>query len=134
MSHVVKLKGIPLTDLDLLATAAESLGCELVRDQTTHLYYAGNRAKCAHVIRVKNATARTYEIGVLVNKDGTFALQADFFNGGHGLQEMVGEDGKRLFNEYAVQTAIQHLTSRGYRPSRWVNAEGNVVVSTETRF
>ena len=44
MSHVVKLK-LQVRDLSALELAAAELGCELVRDQKTHLYYAGNRAK-----------------------------------------------------------------------------------------
>ena len=64
MSHVVKLK-LQVRDLSALELAAAELGCELVRDQKTHLYYAGNRAKCDHVIRVKGAGAQTYEIGVI---------------------------------------------------------------------
>lgn len=131
MSHVVKLSGIPVTNLDLLAAAAEALGCELVRGQKTHLYYAGNRAKCDHVIRVKDGSARTYEIGVIENRDGAYTLQADFFNGGCGLEEKVGDNARTLFNEYAVQTAMAHLVYEGYRPYRWVNSEGNVVITAE---
>ena len=130
MSHVVKLQ-LQVKDLGALELAANELGCELVRDQKTHLYYAGNRAKCDHVIRVKGAGAQTYEIGVIAKPDGTFELQADFYRGGYGLTDRVGYQAQTLTNEYAVQVAMKHVAEQGYRPYRWVNELNQVVITAE---
>lgn len=130
MSHVVKLK-VQIKNLGALEKAAAELGCELVRGQQEHLYYAGNRAKCDHAIKVTGASEQTYEIGVIAKNDGTYELQADFYNGGYGLVDRVGSQAETLINEYAVQLAMQHVAEQGYRPYRWVNDLNQVVVTAE---
>jgi hypothetical protein len=126
MSHVVKL-AIQVKDLDALGAAAEQLGCELVRDAKTHLYYSGKRAKCSHAIRVKN-NAQAYEIGLVPGENGTWELQADFYNGGRGLATAVGHNAVKLKQEYAVQVAIRHAQRHNRRVHREQRADGSVVL------
>lgn len=126
MSHVVKLQ-IEVKDLDALDAAAQQLGCELVRDAGTHLYYAGSRAECSHAIRVKD-NALAYEIGLIQGENGCWELQADFYMGGNGLAAAVGHNAKKLKQEYALQVAIRHAQRRGLRVQRSVREDGYVVL------
>lgn len=130
MSHIAKLK-LTIKNLTALELAAAELGCELVLGLKQHKYYRGQTAKCDHVIRVKGASAQTYEIGVIENEDGTYSLNADFYQGGHGLVDRVGYNAEKLNNEYAVQVAMAHLSEEGYRPYRWVNEHNQVVITAE---
>ncbi len=126
MSHVVKL-AIQVKDLDALGAAAEQLGCELVRDAKTHLFYAGMRAACSHSIRVKGKTG-AYEIGLVPGENGVWELQADFYQGGKGLAAAVGENAAKLKQEYAVQVAIRNAQRHNRRVQREQRADGTVVL------
>jgi hypothetical protein len=130
MSHVVTIKGIKISDLNCLEEAAKELGCELVRGQKSHLFYAGSRKRCDHAVRVVG-NQRAYEIGVIEQKDGTYTLQADFYNGGLGLVEAVGEKAELLYQEYAVQVDIQAAARRGFRVIERTRLEnGDVILRT----
>lgn len=124
MSHIAKIQ-LQIKDLDALAIAAESLGCELVRDQKDFLWYAGRRNPCDHAIRVKNAQSGTYEIGVIADGEGNYRLECDFWNSG-GLQKIVGAEGQKLRQSYAESAATRQAKRQGFRVQRTVNENGVV--------
>lgn len=124
MSHIAKIQ-LQIKDLDALAAAAESLGCELVRDKKNFLWYAGKRNPCDHVIRVKNAKAGTYEIGVIADGEGNFRLECDFWDSG-GLLPIVGKDAQKLRQGYAESAATRQAQRQGFRVQRTVNENGVV--------
>lgn len=124
MSHIAKIQ-LQIKDLDALADAAESLGCELVRDQKDFLWYARRRNPCDHAIRVKNAQSGTYEIGVIADEEGNYRLECDFWNSG-GLQKIVGAEGQKLRQGYAESAATRQAQRQGFRVHRTVNENGVV--------
>lgn len=124
MSHIAKIH-LEIKDLDALAAAAESLGCELVRGQKDFLWYAGRRNPCDHAIRVKNAKRRTYEIGVIADGEGSFRLECDFWDSG-GLEDIVGAEAKKLRQAYAESAATRQAQRQGFRVQRTVGQNGVV--------
>lgn len=126
MSHIVKLD-VKIKCIESLAKAAQELGCELVRDQKTHRSYGNRPGKCDHAIRVKDV-AGAYEIDVVKNAEGGYDLQADFFAGGRGLAERVGNGAAKLRQEYAAQVAIKQARKMGKRVTRSVQENGNIVL------
>lgn len=120
MSHTTKLSLI-VKDLTSLAAAAKALGGELVRDAKTFVYFAGNKEACDHAIRFPNTNG--YEIGVIKNAKG-FDLRADFW--GNHLGKVVGQDGNKLKQQYALAVAKKHCT--GYRLSITTKEDGTIVI------
>lgn len=130
MSHVATVD-LHVKDLDALAKAAEECGCELVREQKRYKWYgksvgdyplptgftAEDLGKCEHAIRVKNGNGNAYEVGVCKRRDGKpgYTLLWDFWNGGYGLQNAIGADGKALRANYAVETTVKTLRAKGCR-------------------
>lgn len=131
MSHVVQIE-LEIKDLDALAKSAEQLGLELVRGQQTYKWYghsvgdypipngftANDLGKCEHALRVKG-NPRAYEIGLVRTrgKVGSYTMLWDFYGGGFGLQEKVGDDAVKLQNEYAAQVSMRQMQRKGYRVS-----------------
>ncbi|MHB0961104.1 MAG: hypothetical protein ACYC0X_21860 [Pirellulaceae bacterium] len=114
MSHITKIKTRKdITSLDTLERACRLLGTvELVRNAKEHKYWMGQLAPCEHKIRVVN-NEEAYEIGVV--KDGDkWALNADFFIGGKGLEEAVGPKGGKLLQAYAVVDGIEAFQLNGF--------------------
>ncbi|MER3425254.1 MAG: hypothetical protein C4293_20535 [Nitrospiraceae bacterium] len=60
---------------------------------------------------------RAYEIGVVKRRDGRpgYALLWDFWKGGFGMQEKVGENADRLKQAYAVEVAKKAARCAGLR-------------------
>lgn len=114
MSHITKIEARhDITSLDKLERACRLLGSvELVRDITQHKYWAGQLAPCDHKIRVVGNDA-AYEIGV-VKDGGKWALNADFFLGGHGLSDAVGHNAGKLQQAYAVVDGIDAFQLHGF--------------------
>jgi hypothetical protein len=143
MSHVAEMKA-EINDLDALEAACKSLGLELVREQKTYRWWGhsvgdyplpqgfkeSDLGKCEHAIRIPH-NHEAYEIGVCQRRDGQpgYTLLWDFYNGGYGMEQKVGQDGIKLQDEYAVQTAIMQLTSEGYQVEVERTQEGRAVVT-----
>ncbi|MBB4635929.1 hypothetical protein [Longimicrobium terrae] len=125
MSHIATVN-LDVLDLDALAQAAQRLGLELVRDQKTYRWYGVNLGgntlpagfsaedlgRCDHALRLVGAEEMhpaPYEIGVSRRRDGQpgYLLFWDFWAGGFGLQARVGENCRRLRQEYACVQAMQ---------------------------
>lgn len=140
MSHVATVD-VTIEDLAALKLACKELGLEFVEGQKTYRWYgrwmndySGQDAaykhgiepkdygKCEHAIRIpgnKNA----YEVGVARGNDGKLHLIWDFFAGGYGLMEAIGDNAGKLRREYALQVGMKEMQRKGFRTAREVNAE-----------
>lgn len=141
MSHVAEMD-MEIKDLEALDAACKQMGLELVRDQKTYKWWGHSvgdyplpkgfkeqdLGKCDHAIRIPG-NREAYEIGVMPRRDGRpgFTMLWDFYNGGYGMEKMVGHEGNKLKQEYAVQTAMKNVP-RGYRVSRERQADGRVFI------
>lgn len=144
MSHVATID-LVIEDLDALAKACDELGLELRRGQTSFKWFgqwvndydANNAAyrngistddygRCEHAIAVKG-NDQAYEIGLVKAADGRgYKLVFDFFAGGYGLMEKVGNDCDKLRQEYAVSKATITAHKQGYRVLRAPQPDGKI--------
>lgn len=142
MSHVVAVKAF-VTDLDILAVVADTLGFEFVRDATTHAWYgryvgdfdgataaASNGHKpehfgtCLHKLRRKDHERGDYEIGVVARVDGGtgFELVYDSWGqSGKRIEQLAGKNLTALKQELSLATAARQLMKQGYRVVRSIN-------------
>lgn len=141
MSHVATVD-LHVKDLDALAAAAQDCGCELIRGQESYKWFgksvgdyplpegfaAQDLGKCAHAIRIPGA-ANAYEVGVVARRDGKpgYTLLWDFWRGGFGLQDKIGDGAKKLRAAYAVQVAVKKLRATGARVTI-TKQEGKTVI------
>ncbi|MEW6545048.1 MAG: DUF1257 domain-containing protein [Nitrospirota bacterium] len=143
MSHVAIID-IEIKDLEALKMACRDLGLEFVADQRTYRWYGRSvgdypppegftvqdLGKCEHAIRVPG-NAQAYEIGVAKRRDGRpgWTLLWDFWNGGYGLQEKVGEKAVRLTQAYSGHAAIRAAQRLGFHClGRTTAADGTVEI------
>lgn len=141
MSHVSAVD-LEIVDLECLEKAAEILGLELVRNQSTYRWwgkwvndYHGTDAaykngvdpkdygRCVHALRVKG-NPNAYEVGLINRPDGRpgYLPVWDFF-GSHGraLRDKIGKDGILLKQEYSLQVGMRDMARKGFRVERRVN-------------
>jgi hypothetical protein len=146
MSHVT-LIDLHIKDLDALKTAAKMLGLEFVENQKTFKWYgrsvgdypmptgftAADMGRCDHAIRIPG-NAGAYEVGVVRRRDGKpgYALMWDFWNGGYGLRDKIGNNGDKLRQGYSEAVATNKLRAMRFRVQRTVTPQGKVVL-TATR-
>ena len=132
---------IQITDLDALKAAASDLGLEFREGQRAYRWYGSYQGdyplpkgvkkndlgKCDHALSVPdNPTA--YEVGV-VHDGNHYQLCWDFWNGGHGLQDLIGEGGHKLLQKYTEKVVEKSLAKKGFRTtSRTVAADGTVQI------
>lgn len=123
ISHVAKIS-LEIQSLDALKAACKRLGLEWKENQKTYAWYGRHvgdypipegfttqdMGKCDHAIRVPGAS---YEVGV-VKKQGKYALLWDFYHAG-GLQRVLGKDGGKLKQAYAVSQTILTAKKNGYQ-------------------
>lgn len=129
MSHVAEID-VFIKDLEALDKACQAMGLELVRGQKTYKWYGHSvgdyplpqgftekdLGKCSHAIRIPG-NREAYEVGVVERRDGRpgYQLLWDFWAGGHGMVEKMGDQGCHLKKEYATQLAVKHYRRQGYR-------------------
>lgn len=129
MSHTVEIKDLLIRDLAALGRAAVRLGLELVMDQTSYRWFGTvvgdhplptgfsnqDMGKCEHAIRIPD-NPEAYEIGIVTRRDGLpgYALHWDFWNGGYGLTDRIGQDGELLRQAYALEVTLGHLTAMNH--------------------
>ena len=124
MSHVA-IVDVEIKDLTALARACENLGLKFNEGQKTYKWYgrsvgdyplpdgftASDLGKCSHAISIpgnKNA----YEVGICKNPNGKGYLPLwDFWNGGYGLQKMVGDNCDLLVHEYSKEVARAEVSA-----------------------
>lgn len=143
MSHVPEME-IEIKDLDSLDKACDELGLELVRWKKTFKWFgrhmgdyplpagfsASDIGKCEHAIRVKG-DSKAYEVGIVSRRDGRPGYTAlyDFWQGGFGLMDKIGENGDKLKQEYAAQVSIKHAKKKGFTVTRKINAAGEIILN-----
>lgn len=141
MSHVATID-LEIKDLECLKRAATALGLEFKENQNTYKWFGTHvgdyplpagfskeeLGTCEHALSVVGAGDRTYEVGISKRRDGKpgYTLLWDFWAGGYGLKEKIGENGINLKKEYSAQVAEKHLRKQGFRPIRKV--EGNRIL------
>jgi hypothetical protein len=160
MSHVVDID-LAITDLDCLKKAVADLGLEW-REKNTYRWFgrhvgdyplpAGftkeDLGKCEFAVGIPG-NDRAYEVGVVQRKDGNgYTLLVDFYAGGRGLCNVVGEkvpgetnrelrDGQnclKLANCYAAHVSAKSMRKKGYATKVTSTPEGQYrVVATSRR-
>jgi hypothetical protein len=123
MSHVSTV-ACEIKDVEVMRAAAEKFGCELLYGKKQFQYYAGNKQKCDHAIRIPGST---YEVGLVAKKPGeeVYDLQCDFFDG--KLTALLGEQLVNLRNEYTAVVTERMLQAARYRTHR-VEEAGQIQV------
>lgn len=145
MSHVIDMN-LPINDLQLLFEAATELGLE-VRDKRTFKWYGTHvggyplptgfkkedMGRCQYALGVKGKPD-AYEVGVVKRRDGKpgYTMLWDFWGGGYGLQDAIGEDGNRLKQRYSVKVAIKEARRNGYRVTTEEMEDGSVRVKVRS--
>jgi hypothetical protein len=64
---------------------------------------------------------------VVKEKEG-YRLQTDFYSGGHGMNEKIGQNGDLLSQEYFTQVAMKDRFEQGYRVTRTTLPDGDVML------
>lgn len=146
MSHVSKIE-VVIQDLEALAEAAESCGCELVLNKHTYKWYGrwvndynaqdaayhhGISTKdygknCEHVIRVKG-DSNAYEVGVYKNPNGEgYVLVYDFFAGGQGLEKHIGKHASKLEQQYKSSAVTREMKHKGFKVTKSWEENGTIM-------
>ena len=141
MSHIEEIS-IEVRDVDALREACNELGCDLI--QQPHYkwfgeiigdggplpagFTAADMGQCSYAIKVRGANAETYEVGVVQRRDGKpgFVLMWDSWQGGYGLQAVVGEKCGKLVQSYATQVAIKQARRQGFAVQQKRLANGKI--------
>lgn len=149
MSHVTVID-IEIKDIEALKEACKELGLEFREGQKTYRWYGRHvgdypmpegftkedLGKCNHAIGVPN-NSKAYEVGV-VQRGDSYQLLWDFWNGGYGLQQAVGDGCKNLTNKYAEKAAIRQANSfakaNGWSVSHEYNSETNETEITLRKY
>lgn len=141
MSHVVGM-GMRFRSLECLVRAGEECEMELIQDSNYKWFgsFVGDSplpdgftkdelGKCVYKLRVKG-NANAYEVGVVRSKThpGEWELLFDFWQGGYGLIEKIGEGGKKLKQAYTLNIGERHARKLGLRPKRIQQTNGHVIL------
>lgn len=128
MSHVVEMKAT-ISNLNALWAAAEQLGMKVVTKKTYKKYYEGAPGECDYALAIPE-NRQAYEIGVKLQADGTYKLLWDPYNGGYGLQNIIGASGTVLVDEYSAQFIYQQAAELGHViESDYYNEQGERCIS-----
>ncbi len=150
MSHVAAATGFCVTDLDCLEAAAVEVGFTLKRGKRTHRWFGkwlndwhdSTRAAalqgfdsstfghCDHALALTGGTSSDYEIGLTKRRDGGagYEFVYDVYGPGHRLEQAGGENLVELRKRYEEKLARKHLTKRGNRITREVDARGRIIL------
>ncbi len=141
MSHVAELE-LEVNDLDSLRKAAKTLGLEMVEKKSYKWFgrsvgdyplpkgvKAADLGKCDYALTIPGNN-KAYEVGV-VKKPGNrgYTLLWDFWSGGFGLQEKIGEGGGLLKQSYAVERAKKEMLRKGFRVKSKTDSNGAVLLT-----
>jgi len=144
MSHIAQV-AVEIKSLEALKVAAARCGLEFREGKQTYNWYgrsvgdyplpmgftASELGKCEHAIGIPgcHATGRyePYELGVVRRRDGGegYTLLWDFWDGGHGLEALVGQDACKLRQAYAIEAAKLECPA-GFSFFETVLADGTV--------
>lgn len=141
MSHITSID-LHIKDLDALKAACPKLGLEFVENKKKYKWYGTSvggsipegwtkeeLGTCDHVIRIKDNSA-AYEVGVAARRDGKpgYQLLWDFWQGGYGLEKVIGKDAGLLKQRYAAEVSRKEALRNGFRVTERVMPNGNIVM------
>ena len=92
MSHTSKIQNAAIRDVEAMEKAAadlqsEGINCSLVRDAKPRMYYGNQGEKCDYVLKLHDGD---YDVGFMLQEDGTYAPHLDTWGGHVGNQ--IGAD------------------------------------------
>ena len=118
MSHFTTIK-TQIKDVQALRSACQELGLSLLQDAEARGYYT-NTTPGDYVIKLKGP----YDVAVNQQKDGSFGLTADFWEG--HVEKEVGKNYGRLMQLYAVHKATQEARKKGHLTRRSQQHDGSI--------
>ena len=118
MSHFTTIQ-TQIRDIAALRGACRELGVELIENAEGR-GYSSNRRKGEYVIRLKGP----YDIAVNRQKDGTFGLTCDWWQG--HVEREVGKNYGRLLQLYGVYKAQTEARRKGYTTRRQSLKDGSI--------
>ena len=118
MSHFTTIK-TQIKDVAALRSATKEMGLELVANEDARGYYS-NKQRGDFVIRLKGP----YDIAVNKQKDGTFGLTTDWWNG--SVEKEVGKDFGKLLQLYGVHKATIEAKKKGLSVLRKSQPNGSI--------
>lgn len=145
MSLVTTIK-LKVLNLDTLHQAMQRFGLER-REQQSYQWYGHWDGKASSLPEGVAATELgqcdfaygipgkpdAYEIGVRAKADGSYQLLWDFWEGGFGLEDAIGEEGCQLISEYEALTYKELMTGQGYEVYEEILNDGTRKLSA-TRY
>ena len=138
MSHITRIE-ISVKDLQALKQACKDLGLEFVDGQTHYRWFSrfmgdtelpqgmkeSDLGKCHHAIRIPNDST-AYELGVRKQKDGSYQLVYDYWQGGFGLENVIGKGAQKLVQSYAAAVTTNLYKKQGFRVTKSVTKDGAI--------
>ena len=118
MSHFTEIK-TQIKDIEALRLACQELGLSLVPNAQARGYYE-NRTKGDYVIKLKGP----YDIALNKQKDGTYGLTADLWQG--HVEKEVGQGYGRLLQLYGVHKATIEARKKGLSVLRRQQQNGSI--------
>lgn len=130
MSHITDVR-MQVRDLESLKQAAEALGLDFKQGQKTFTWYGRyvgdsqlapgrdpkDYGKCEHALKLKDHRAGDYEVGVVQDPDGSYALLYDSWGPGKRLEEAMGRGLSKLKQEYGA-AVVARKAPRGFTVHR----------------
>lgn len=80
-------------------------------------------SRADHAIVFKGAS---YDVGVMQEKDGTFRLRWDQYAGGGGLNTLIGNDGGKFSQAYAIEAAKRAARRKGFSIREEAQPNGHI--------
>lgn len=123
MSHWTTIK-TQIRDAGALTAAARELGLTIIPNALAR-GWAGATKESAYVIKLPG------EFDIAVNRaaDGTFALDADFYDG--SVAKIAGEGFKRLIQLYGVHKATIEARRKGLSVTRQTMSNGSIKLAIQ---
>ena len=118
MSHFTTITA-QIKDIEALKSACRELGLQVLHSAEAR-GYASNRIKGDYVLQLKGP----YDIAVNKQKDGTFGLTADFWDG--HVEKEVGKNYGKLMQLYAVHKATREAKKKGHLTRRLPQKDGSI--------
>lgn len=140
MSHIATID-LHIKDLGCLKKAAAKLGLVFNEGQTKYKWYGvsigaipegwskSELGTCDHAISVQG-NSKAYEVGIAKRRDGKpgYQLMWDNWQGGYGLEEVIGAEGGLLKQRYAIEVAKKQALRDGFTVKEKVTADGSIVL------
>ena len=106
MSHFTKITA-EIRDLDVLKQALKKMNLTL--EKNTNCRYYNGAAVRENVIKLPGV----YDVAVEAQSDGTYALDADFYEG--HVAKYIGANGEELLRQYSIEKLKKEAKNHGYK-------------------